>query len=188
MPAIRYNQNKHQKEFHSDLETKLLHLSTGFGGGKTYALCQKTLQLSYLNRPFPGGMIAPDYQEFKRDWLPEMEAILQKENIKYRYHKTDHYFEFPWTKGRAYVMSADKAIRGPNWAYATINELTLIPLTTYKEVMGRVRVKGARVPQIASVGTPEGYASEYYDYMIEDPVDDIRVIYGATTDNLENLN
>lgn len=188
---VRYRKNKHQKEFHADDLTRFLHLSTGFGGGKTYALCQKALKLSYLNRPYHGGLVAPDYQEFKKDVLPEMEQILQRNNIPYRYHKTDHYFTFPWTTGKLYVASADKPIRGPNWAYALINEVTLISLEKYKEVIGRVRVKRAKFPQICSVGTPEGYSSEYYDYFIGEPnpkfQEKLKIIYGATDDNSANL-
>lgn len=188
---IKYKKNKHQKEFHEDLTTRFLHMSTGFGGGKTYALVMKALQLSLKNTPHPGGLICPDFQEFKKDVLPEMENILEKNNIPYKYHKTDHYFTFPWSRGRLYIVSADKAIRGPNWAYALINEVTLIPLLKYKEVIGRVRVKTAKFPQICSVGTPEGYASEYYEYFIESPpklmADKLRIIYGATDDNADNL-
>src|SRR6266576_2573685 len=110
-----------------DRKTKLLHLSTGFGGGKTYILCHKLLQLSAANRPHPGGLISPDYQDFKRDVLPEMEKILTDQDVEYNYHKTDHYFTFPWTPAPLFVMSADKKIRVPNWSYAGINEVTLIP-------------------------------------------------------------
>jgi len=184
---IRYKKNKHQKEFHEDVTSRIFHLSTGFGGGKTYALCMKAIQLSLLNAPYSGGLVVPDFQEFKKDVLPEMEAILDRNNIPYRYHKTDHYFIFPWSKGKLYVASADKPIRGPNWAYALINEATLMPLAKYKEVIGRVRVKGAKFPQIASCGTPEGYASEYYEYMIENPPKNFKIIYGSTDDNADNL-
>ena len=143
---MKYKMNKHQRQFHTDIVTRFLHLSTGFGGGKTYALCQKALQLSFLNAPHHGGLVVPDFQEFKKDVLPEMQAILDTNGIPYKYHGSDHYFTFPWSKGKLFVVSADKAIRGPNWAYAVINEVTLIPLLRYKEVIGRVRVKVAKYP------------------------------------------
>lgn len=184
---LKYNKNKHQKEFHDDVTSRFLHLSTGFGGGKTFALCQKALKLSFLNAPYNGGLVAPDFQEFKKDVLPEMEEILLKNNIPYRHHKTDHYFTFPWTRGKLFIASADKPIRGPNWAYALINEVTLVPIEKYKEVIGRVRVKGAKYPQICSVGTPEGYANEYYSYFIEAPPKGLKIIYGSTDDNAHNL-
>lgn len=182
-----WKSNPHQKEFLKDIESRLLHLSTGFGGGKTHALCIKALQLSRLNAPYPGGLVGPDFKELKKDVIPEMELVLEKNGIPYYHHKTEHYFKFPWTRGPLYLVSGDKKIRGPNWAYALINELTLIPLVRYKEIMGRVRVKGAKCPQIASCGTPEGFASEYYEYMIENPPKSLKIIYGSTDDNIENL-
>lgn len=188
---VRYKQNAHQKEFHSDLVSRFLHLSTGFGGGKTYGLCMKALQLSMLNAPYHGAIVGPDFPELKKDVIPEMEAILQANAIPYKYHKTDHYFSFPWTRGRLFLVSADKPIRGPNWAFALINEVTLIPVAKYKEVIGRVRVKKSRFPQICSVGTPEGYVSDYYEYFISNPhpkmKDKLRIIYGSTDDNSANL-
>lgn len=186
--AIRYKQNKHQIDFHSDLETKFLHLSSGFGGGKSYALLMKLLKLSFLNRPYPGGLIVPDFSEFKKDLHPMLEEILELNKINYHYHKTDHTYQFPWSRGKLYVVSAEKKLRGPNWAYAGINEALLIPIERYREVVGRVRIAGAKCPQIASVGTPDGgLASPYYEILIEKPMKRSRVIYGDTRDNQENL-
>lgn len=185
--TIDFEMNIHQEQFYNDDETMLLHLSTGFGGGKTYGLIMKALKLSKLNKHCHGGFVVPDFQEFKKDVLPEIEEIFEKNGIKYKYHGSDHYFSFPWSKKRLYVVSAEKKIRGPNWGYAVINEVTLIPLIRYKEVIGRVRDKRAVKPQIASCGTPEGYASEYYAYFIEKPPKGLRIIYGSTDDNAHNL-
>jgi len=66
---LRCSPNKHQKEFYEDLESRLLHLSTGFGGGKTYILVFKLLQLSYINRPHRGGIVVPD---FLAGWTDEL--------------------------------------------------------------------------------------------------------------------
>lgn len=184
---IGYNRNKHQREFHADRTSKFLHLSTGFGGGKTFALCMKTIDLSQINRNMAGGLVVPDYSEFRKDVLPEMEGILDRHKVPFVYHKTHHYFKFPWSQAPCYVLTAEKPIRGQNLAYATINEVTLMPLLRYKEVIGRVRVKGAICPQVASVGTPEGHVSEYYEYMIENPPKGMRIIYGNTDDNAANL-
>jgi hypothetical protein len=68
-----------------------------------------------------------------------------------------------------------------------INEATLIEPVRYKEAIGRVRQKGTRVPQIASVGTPEGIANYMYELFVEKPMRNSRIIYGDTRDNLENL-
>jgi hypothetical protein len=188
---IRYKRNPHQNEFHSDISTKLLHLSTGFGGGKSYAAVMKAFQLSQLNPGVSGGLLCPTYAEFKKDMLPLFEMICEENRIKYNYHQTEHYFRFPWSRGRLYVASAEKKLRGPNWGYCVINEVTLIPLMRYREALGRVRDKRSVISQIASVGTPEGTGSEYYEFFIEKPPTDprltTRVIYGDTRDNADNL-
>jgi len=185
---IRYKQNKHQLEFHPDLTTKLLHMSSGFGGGKSYAAAMKAIQLSYLNSDTDGGFLSPTYGDFKKDMLPIFEDILDNNKIPNNYHKTDHYFNFPWTKKKLWVTSAETKLRGPNWGFAVINELTLIPLVRYKEVLGRVRDMKSKIPQIASVGTPEGVGSEYYEFFIEKPPPmSTRIIYGDTRDNAANL-
>jgi len=185
-----YKRNPHQDEFHNDVVSKRLHMSTGFGGGKTFALCMKTFQLSWLNRHIPGGIVAESYAEFKKDWLPLFEEILDDRKINFTYKQNGKYgphFKFPWSDATIFIMTGEKKIRGPNWGWACINELTLIKLVRYKEVMGRVRIKASKFPQIASVGTPEGWASEYYEYLIENPPKNTKVIYGNTADNMENL-
>ncbi len=183
---IVYNANDHQKAFHDDLTTKFLHLSGGFGSGKTFALCQKILLLSFLNRPFAGGLVCPTFTDYHRDVLPTMEDILHDSRIKYDHHKSRHVFTMPW-HSKIYVVTADKKIRGPNWAYAGINEATLIPLMRYREVISRVRIKGSPFPQIASSGTPEGLGSEYYDIFVDKPWDRSKIIYGDTRANAHNL-
>jgi hypothetical protein len=184
---IPYKMNPHQREFHEDVTSKLLHLSTGFGGGKTHALCMKALKLSYLNRHLPGGLVCPDYQDFRRDLKPLLEDILERARIPYEFNQQAWTYRLPWGRAPMYVVSAEKKIRGPNWAWACLNEVTLLPLVRYKEVIGRVRLRNASVPQVASCGTPEGFGSEYFEYFIEKPPKGLRIVYGSTVDNAANL-
>jgi hypothetical protein len=179
--------NPHQKEFFEDDESKFLHMSGGYASGKSFGLILKSLRLSRLNQGFDGGLICPTFKDFKRDIYPLMSDILEQNKIPERYHKTEHYYEFPWSSGKLYVVSAENQLRGPNWAYATINELTLIDLVRYREVIGRVRVKGSTCPQIASCGTPEGISSPYYEIFIEKPWPNAKVVYGSTYANAINL-
>lgn len=184
---IRGILNPHQKELFNDDVSSLLHLSGGYGSGKTHGLVKKLLKLSFLNKDLHGGLVCPTYKDFKRDVHIEFENILNNNNIKCKYNNQDHYYSFPWTKGRLYVASAENPLRGPNWAYAGINEVTLIPLKRYKEVIGRCRLKQASCLQVVSVGTPEGFLSEYYEYFIEKPPTNFKIIYGKTDDNAQNV-
>lgn len=184
---IKYKRNKHQAEYHNDTKSKLLHMNAGFGSGKTYALAMKALQLAYLNKGLHGGLLVPDYADFKRDVLLTFEEIADHNRFKLKYNNQEHTFTFPFTKGKLYIVTAEKKLRGANWAYALGNEITLCPLTRYKELIGRVRIKDAPCPQIATCGTPEGFANEYYNYFVEKPPESLRIIYGSTLDNKENL-
>ncbi len=182
----RYNRNPHQQEFQQDLITKFLHLSGGFGSGKTYGLVMKAFQLSYVNRDVPGGMMCPTYGDFKRDVFPLMEEILTDHKINYEF--VNMQFKFPWSRAPMFVVTGNRRIRGPNWGWGVINELTLIPFNRYREFIGRIRLKRSRCPQVASCGTPEGYGSDYHEHLIEKPFSsNIKVVYGSTRANAHNL-
>lgn len=185
---IKYKKNAHQELFHADVESKFLHLSSGFSGGKSFGLVMKAFDLSLRNKDIPGGLVVPTIADYKKDVLPLMEEILDENNIPYRHHQTDKWFQFPWTAARMYVVSAEKKIRGPNWGWAVINEVTLISHERYKETIGRVRVRDAQFPQIASSGTPEGTGHWLYEAFVENPMKGSRIIYGDTRNNLENIN
>ena len=185
---IKYDKNPHQEEFHSDIDSKFLHLSGGFGSGKTHSLIMKMFDLSMRNKNIPGGIVVPTIADYKKDVLPLLEEILDDNNINYRHHSTDKWFQFPWTSARVYVASAEKKIRGPNWGWAVINEVTLISHERYKETIGRVRMRDAIVPQIASSGTPEGTGHWLYETLVESPLKNSRIIYADTRANLVNLN
>ncbi len=184
---IKYERNSHQQEFHDDTQSKILHLSCGYGGGKSYSLVMKALQLSWLNRGFPGGLVVPSIADYKKDLEPIFEEILDTRRIKYRYHQSNKWFEFPWSDKRLYLASCEKRIKGPNWAYALINEVTLIGLESFNDVLGRVRIKGAPCPQIAMSGTPEGTHHWLYEKLVETPMANSRVIFGNSKDNQQNL-
>lgn len=177
-----------QWDFMHDVDTKFLHLSAGYGFGKTRTLLLKALDLSRRNAPYAGGLVVPSYTDFTRDVKVAFEDIFHEYKIKAEYHGSEHKYKLPWTKGALYVATAEKKIRGPNWAYACINELTLISFERYREVIGRVRIKGAAFPQIASSGTPEGLASDYYEAFVEKPLVGSRCLYGDTRENSHNLN
>lgn len=176
-----------QYDFYHDDETRFLHLSGGYGSGKTTVLAHKLLKLSILNAPYDGGLVVPTFADFKNDFLPVMEGILNDNGIDFEYHGTDHKFKFPWSKGFLRVFTADKKIRGMNVAYIGINELCLISKDRYLEAIGRVRIKQAKFPQVVSSSTPEGYASPYYSIFVENPWKGSKILYMNTMENEHNL-
>jgi hypothetical protein len=162
-------------------------MSAGYSAGKSYSLCMKAIKMRWINRLFSGGLTAPSYPELKKDVLPTFEAIFEDNKIPYRYNQTDKIFTFPWCKGKLYLFTAEKKIRGPNLSDMGINEAALISKERYMECVARVRVKGAACPQIYSSSTPEGVGNYLYDMFVERPMANSRVIYAKTMDNAANI-
>jgi hypothetical protein len=184
---IKYVKNKGQQEFDSDILTKILHMNGGYGSGKSYGLVQKCLKLSYLNRHIPGGLVVPSIPEYKKDVLPIIEEILDANHIPHRYNKSEKVWRFPWSRAPMQIVTAERKIKGPNWGWAGINEVTLISIERFREVLGRVRIKNTPYPQIAMSGTPEGFGHWLHELLIEKPITNSRVIYADTRDNAHNL-
>lgn len=149
-----------QKELYDTDHIDTLMMSSGLGAGKTHVLCRKMLKLSALNQGYPGGFLCPSYKDFKRDVKPEFEDILEyklnlKKNKHWWFHGSDFEYRFIWNKKPLYIFSGEKPIAGPNLAYCGINEFSLIQFERIKEMLRRVRVKGAPFKQRCLVGTPE---------------------------------
>lgn len=147
--------NEGQQKFHADLKTRFAMISGGLGSGKSFALMMKALQLSAVNQDMPGGLLCPTIKEFKRDMLPLFRETCDRYVQGWRYHKTDLYFQFPWSTAPLYIFTAEADIKGPNLAYALINEYSSMEWARIQQLINRVRVKGAKLSQIAMAGTPD---------------------------------
>ncbi len=183
---IRYKPLPTQAKIFNDDCTNILMQSSGLGAGKTYNLCMKLLKLSYLNAPYAGGVLAPSFPELKKDIIPTFENILDSNFIKYRYHKSEKWFQFPWSRGKLYCFSAEKQIAGPNLAYCGVNEFSLIPFVRINEMLRRVRVKDAKNPQRVLVGTPEdvhGWLTEFIEAQEKRGPEKFKIHYGSTSEN-----
>jgi hypothetical protein len=176
---VRYRKLPYQAEFHASMKPKCF-LSAGYGGGKTYSLVMKTLKLMDINKGLPGGFLAPDLKMFKRDVWPTYKEISGKYRFKVEFNKQDSLLYFPTTKTEVMVFHDQdngESIRGPNLAWGAINEVTLISEAGFKAFLARVRMKKAKLRQIAMSGTPEGF-TWHYDYFIDAQREDTDLIFG----------
>lgn len=174
------------KVFNDDITNTIVQ-SMGLGGGKTYNMCMKLLKLSYLNQNQSGGILAPSYAMFKKDIHPTMEMILNANNIPFKFHGSDKWYKFPWSKAPLWVFSAEKPIAGPNLAFCGINEFSLIPYERINEMLRRVRIKEAPFKQKILVGTPEdvhGWLEEFIERQEERGEDYFKIHYGDTDENI----
>jgi len=145
------------------------------------------LKLSALNSNSAGGILTPSHADFKRDLLPLVDQILDENRIRYRYHKTNKTFHFPWSKYPVYCFSAERPIAGPNLGYCLINEFSLIAKDRLSEMLRRVRVKSAKFPQKILVGTPEdvnGFVEEFVESQEKLGPDKFKIHYTSTDENV----
>jgi len=186
MPAqIKFNKLKAQAELFDDDKTKTILFSGGLGSGKTYALCMKALKLSYINKGYAGGILCPSYSDFKKDVFPTIIQVLEENKVKYRYHKQDKVFMFPWSKAPLYVFTGEKPIAGPNLAYCLINEHSLMQYDRISEMLRRVRIKRAPAPQRVLCGTPEDRYGWLMDWVeAQQAVGNFKIVYADTSENV----
>lgn len=183
---IQYQMWSYQERFHNSTKPKVL-LSGGYGSGKTYALIMKGFQLMAENEGLPGGLLAPTIQMMKRDVIPTIEEICYDNEIPFDFNKSDKVWYFPDTGTTLYGFHSQdegKSIRGPNLAFGLINEITICSKPAFDAFIARVRLKKARLKQVAGSGTPEGF-NWVYDYFIEKPREDTDVFFGDMRENKE---
>lgn len=181
---VNYNKLPYQDEFHELLDFYAV-LSAGMGAGKTFSLCMKGLRLMNQNRGLPGGMLCPDLKMFKRDVLPTFDDICAKNRIPFKFNRSDSMLIFPVTRTKMMIFHGEddgRSIRGPNLAFGLVNEVTLLSREAFDAFAARIRLKEAKVQQIAMSGTPEGFNWFYRDF-IEKPRPDTGVVYGDMRQN-----
>lgn len=179
MPQIVYNPFEYQIPFQNSTKPKV-YLSTGWGGGKTFALVMGVFRLMNINRGLPVGFLAPTIKMYKRDCIPTIEEICQENRIRYKYNKTDMQWFFPDTNSTVFVFHSEdggRSIRGPNLACGAINEVSLCSKAAFLAFMSRIRLKQAKLLQLIMSGTPESF-SWTYEYFVEEPRDDTDFILG----------
>ena len=182
---INYQPIGYQRQFHESTKPKV-HLSTGFGGGKTYSLVMHMFKLMDDNKKMPGGVLVPNIKMYKRDVLPIIFELIRNNHIPYKYNKTESTWYFPDTGSAVYVFHSEdegQSIRGPTLAWGVVNELTLVSRMAYLAFISRIRLKGALNPQVASSATPEGF-NWAYEYFIEQPRKDTDLIFGDMRENI----
>lgn len=185
MPQIIYKPLSFQRKFHLSKKPKV-YLSGGYGCGKTYSLAMKMFQLASINEGLPGGIMAPNLKMFKRDVLPTVKGIAKENGVKILYNTQDSFFYIPDTDSYVYIFHSEDdgdSIRGPNLAFGLINEVTMCSKGAFLAFLARIRVKKAKLLQLAMSGTPEGF-NWAYDYFIQEPREDTDLIFARSQDNV----
>lgn len=190
----------------TDETTKATALVTGFGGGKSFILCCKLIE---LKMKFPKAdllYLLPTYSMFRDILFPTLLELLESTNIKYKLNKTtgEIYFD---VGGRVILKSMDNpdTIVGMNVFAVFFDELDTLPAEKAEQVWIKAIARARKAIQKKDsfgeplwlpngkpdnyinplyVGTtPEGYRFVYKMFEKEKP-DNYKLIQASGRENI----
>ncbi len=172
----------HQKEWWN-LNNFIKLLVGGYGCGKSYIAALRAIYLSYINSPHPGMLVSPTFPIAKKTLIPHLKDIMTRAGLKWHHNKTDNEFYINNWEGKFWVASADNpdSLRGPNLAWAGLDEPFITKKDAFEQMLARIRVGDHR--ELFLTGTPESLNWGYDIAMNDDNRYDIGVVKGKTKNN-----
>lgn len=188
----------HQHDFLTDNTTRELALVGGRGCGKTEAFSLKMIVQASLHTGYVGAALSPTGKMAKQvliDGESGISRMLDKHQIKHRFHKTDRRYEIFFDHGTTviYILSAEniRDALGFNLAFFGMDEAdtmdTEVAFESWRKLSGALRSGNERHAQKFAVSTPEGFG-----FMFQHWVQDVnetnqaqrRLIRGKSLDNI----
>lgn len=179
-----------QKRFHAS-EARFKGFSGPIGSGKSQALCQEALKLTYLNPGRLGLLGAPTYPMLRDATQATLFEILETSGIPYEHNKAENTLIMKDTRSRILFRPVEEfeRLRGTNLAWFGVDELTYTQEESWLRLEGRLRdPKASRLCGFA-VWTPKGFDWVYRKFVSkEDQVAGYDTILAAPFENRHLLN
>ena len=155
---IGYNPLPSQGRFHSS-DARFKGFSGPVGSGKSQALCQEAIRLSYLNPGRQGLIGAPTYPMLRDATLTSFLEVLETNRIPYTFNKSDSVLTMKDSRSKILFRSVDKfeRLRGTNLAWFGIDELTYTSEEAWLRLESRLRDPRASRLCGFAVWTPKGF-------------------------------
>ena len=180
---IRYQPLPSQTKFHGS-QARFKGFSGPVGSGKSQALCQEAVKLSYINAGRQGLIGAPTYPMLKDATLTSFLEILESNSIPYELNKSEMVLRMKDTNSRILFRSVDhfEHLRGTNLAWFGLDELTYSCEEVWLRLESRLRdPKSSRLCGFA-VWTPKGF-DWVYKRFIREPVEGYEVVLASAYEN-----
>ena len=184
---IEYAALPSQERFHSCQE-RFKGFSGPIGSGKSQALCQEAIKLSYQNPGRVGLIGAPTYPMLRDATLNSFLEILISSDIPFEYNKAENILLLHDTRSRILFRAVDdfERLRGTNLAWFGVDELTYCPEESWLRLEGRLRdPKASRLCGYA-VWTPKGFDWVYRRF-ISNPVPGYKAVLASPKENYHLL-
>lgn len=155
---IEYRPLDSQKKFHASA-ARFKGFSGPIGSGKSQALCQEALKLSYLNPGRTGLMGAPTYPMLRDATQAALLDVLARNRIPHDLNRAENFLVLRETRSKILFRAVEdfERLRGSNLAWFGLDELTYTSEEAWLRLEGRLRdPKASRLCGFA-VWTPKGY-------------------------------
>jgi len=164
---IAYDPLPSQKLFHES-EARFKGFSGPIGSGKSHALCQEAIRLSYMNPGRLGLLGAPTYPMLRDATQATLIEILEANKIRFEHNKAENTLTIKDTGSRILFRPVEEfeRLRGTNLAWFGLDELTYTQEAAWLRLEGRLRdPKAGRLCGFA-VWTPKGYDWVYRKFVV----------------------
>jgi hypothetical protein len=180
---IIYDPLDSQRAFH-DSTARYKGYSGPIGSGKSQALCQETIRLTYLNPGRTGLLGAPTYPMLRDATQATLFEILGANKLPYEYNKAENALVMSDTKSRILFRPVDdfERLRGTNLAWFGLDELTYTQEEAWLRLEGRLRDPKAQRLCGFAAWTPKGYDWVYRKFVAK-PSETYHTIYAKPSEN-----
>jgi hypothetical protein len=155
---ITYDALPSQKRFHA-CKARFKGFSGPVGSGKSQALCQEAIRLSYQNPGLMGLLGAPTYAMLRDATQTALLNILGQNDIPFEHNKAESVLVMKDSGSRILLRSMDEfeRLRGTNLAWFGLDELTYTPEEAWLRLEGRLREPNASKLCGFAAWTPKVY-------------------------------
>ena len=155
---IEYDPLPSQKLFH-ECGARFKGFSGPVGSGKSQAVCQEAIRLSYQNPGRTGLLGAPTYSMLRDATQSALFEILGENEIPFEYNKRENTLVLKDSKSRILFRSMEdyERLRGTNLAWFGLDELTYTAEEAWERMLARLRDPKAQRLCGFAAWTPKGY-------------------------------
>ncbi len=180
---IIYSPLPSQAQFH-ELQARFKGFSGPIGSGKSQALVNEAIKLSYVNAGRTGLLGAPTYPMLRDATQTAFFELLTSNDVPYEFFKAENVVVMKHTRSKILFRALEdfERLRGTNLAWFGVDELTYAPEEAWLRLQGRLRdPKAARLSGVA-VWTPKGFDWVYRRFLSE-PREDHKAVMAEPREN-----
>ncbi len=164
--GIEYHPLPSQARFHESC-ARFKGLSGPIGSGKSQALCQEAIKLTYQNVGRMGMLGAPTFPMLRDATESTLLEILEKNRIPYEHNKGENTLVMKDTRSKILFRPVDEfeRLRGTNLAWFGLDELTYCQEEAWVVLEGRLRDPKAKRLCGFAAWTPKGHDWVYQRFL-----------------------